>query len=250
MSKGYGQYCPLALAAELLCQRWTILVLSRLIDGCRRFNEIQAGVPGMSPSLLSKRLRELQDAGLVRKITAGGRQTSYELTDSGREAEAIVMSMAVWGQQWARDMEMADLDPEFLVWSLHMGVDVDSLPAERLVLEFEFSGCAHDCDRFWLVCEDRVVEMCVKDPGLEPDVTVQSDLRLFVEAWRGFRDLKQEIAEGNVRVFGPPELTRRLADWLLGSTLAPYPRKRQGRERQIWERQRSGSAERLPSGTP
>lgn len=149
-----------------------ILVVSWFIDGCWCFNEIYVGVLGMLFLFLFKCFCEFQDVGLVCKIFEGGCQMSYELIELGREVEVIVMLMVVWGQQWVCDMEMVDFDLEFLVWSLYMGIDVDLLFVGCFVLEFEFLGCVYDCDCFWLVCEDWVVEMCVKDFGFDVDVIV------------------------------------------------------------------------------
>lgn len=234
MSQSYGQYCPFALAVELLCQRWTLLVVSRLIDGCSRFNEIRRGVPQISPSLLSKRLSELERAGLIetRKATSGGGR-EYLLTQAGRDLEPIIDGLAVWGQQWARDMVDDDLDPAFLVWSMHLRLDTDALPPGRTVVEFEFTGAPSDLSRFWLVQRDGEVEMCLKDPGLDVDLAVRSDLRLFVEAWRGFRDLRREIRSGRIELHGPRELRKAFPRWLRLSALAPYGRRRPGRERRL-----------------
>ena len=234
MNKGYGQYCPLALAAELLSGRWTLLVVSRLVDGCTRFSEIHRGVPRMSPSLLSQRLGELERAGLVRtEADPHGRGRLYFPTHATQELEPIIMDLAVWGQRWARDMTTEDLDPAFLVWSMHLRLDTDAMPAGRTVLEFDFSGAPEDCQRFWLINEDGKVDMCLKDPGLDVDVVVTSDLRRFVEAWRGFRDLKREIESGRIKVLADPDLRRGFPDWLQLSALAPFGRERAGRERRL-----------------
>ncbi|MEZ5331215.1 MAG: helix-turn-helix domain-containing protein [Thermoanaerobaculia bacterium] len=232
MARGYGQYCPLSLAAELLGGRWTILVVSRLLDGCTRFNDIHRGVPQMSPTLLSRRLDELERAGLV-QTRRSGRGKDYRLTQAGRDLEPMILQLAVWGAHWARDMTDEDLDPAFLVWSMHLRMNVEAMPPGRTVIEFSFTGAPKECDRFWIVHRDGDVEMCVKDPGLDADVAVSSDLRLFVEAWRGLRDLRREIGAGRIRVDGPPRLCRQLPDWLLLSQLAPYPRRRPGRERRL-----------------
>lgn len=235
MASGYGQYCPLSLATELICQRWTLLVVSRLIDGCTRFNEIHRGVPRISPSLLSRRLRELESAGLVEiRQAREGKGREYSLTQAGRELEPLIDGLAVWGQQWARDMTMDDLDPAFLVWSMHLRIDADAMPDGRTVLEFEFTGAPEDCRRFWLVNEDGEIEMCLKDPGLDVDLLLVSDLRVFIEAWRGFRDLRQEIRARRIRLLGPRELQEQFPDWLLLSALARYPRRRSGRERRLY----------------
>ncbi len=243
MTRGYGQYCPLALACEVLGERWSILVLSRLIDGCRRFNEIHRGVPRMSASLLSQRLAQLEAAGMAeRRPLRGGRGYEYLPTEAGWELEPVIMDLAVWGQRWARDMTSDDLDPGFLLWSMHTRLNTEAMPPGRTVLEFEFSGAPKDCRRFWLVNNDGTVEMCQKDPGYEVDVKVMADLRLFIEAWRGLRSLKDEIARGKIRVEAPTALKRALPDWLMLSALAPFERRRPGAERQLAQSCQSAGA--------
>ncbi len=233
-SSSYGQYCPLALAAELLCRRWTILVISRLIDGCRTFNEIHQGVPKISPSLLSTRLSELEHAGLVtRRKLPGQNRYRYEPTEAALELTELIDMMAIWGQQWSRDMDMDDLDPAFLAWSMSLRMNTEAMPQGRTVIEFEFSGTPTEFRRFWLVNNDGKVDMCLKDPGYESNLRVESDMRRFVETWRGFRDLKQEIRGGRIRVTGPKPLKASFPDWLLLSALAPYRRRAKGRERRL-----------------
>jgi len=234
MRHGYGQYCPLALAAELLCERWTLLIVSRLADGCTQFNAIHRGVPRISPAMLAKRLRELVRAGLVvSPQTARGKVRTYALTEAGAALGPLIEQIAVWGQNWARDMRNDDLDPAFLAWSMHLRLDTARLPPGRVVMEFDFTGAPCDPRRFWLVTQDGKVDMCLKDPGFEVDVRVRADLRLFIEAWRGLRDLRALIRAGRIEVVGPSALTRQFPDWLSLSQLAPYERKRAGRERQL-----------------
>lgn len=241
MSQGYGQYCPLSLASELLCQRWTVLVVSRLLAGSTRFNQIQRGLPQISPSLLSRRLSELEEYGIVRtRPTADGRWQEYLLTPAGEELKAMVDAMAVWGQRWARDMEMEDLDPAFLVWSMHTRIDTGPLPERRVVIRFSFEGAPRDCRRFWLVCEDGEAEMCLKDPGHEVDLRVVSDLRLFIEAWRGFRDFREEIRAGRIRLSGARALRRVFPDCMGLHVLAGVARQRPGRERDLSVGRRPG----------
>ncbi len=233
-SSRYGQYCPLALAAELLCRRWTILVISRLIDGCRTFNEIHQGVPRISPSLLSTRLTELEHAGLLeRQKIQNENRYRYEPTEAALELTALIDSMAIWGQRWSRDMDMDDLDPAFLAWSMSLRMNTDAMPPGRTVIEFEFSGTPTEFRRFWLVNRDGKIDMCLKDPGYETDLHVRSDILLFVDAWRGFRDLRQEIRSGKIRLIGPKALTRSFPDWLLLSALSPYRRRVAGREKRL-----------------
>ncbi len=230
MTRGYGQYCPLALATELLCNRWTILVASRVIDGCTTFNEIHKGVPRISPSMLSRRLQELTDAGIIERRESGPkRSVSYHPTEAGKDLDHIIMLLSVWGQRWARDMTNEDLDPAFLAWSMHLRIDVNMMPPGRTVLEFEFTS-ESGLESFWLVSEDGALEMCLKHPGYESDLIVRSDIRTFIEAWRGFRDLRQEIQNGNIRLDGPRSLQRSFPDWLQLSMFADHDRRIEGVE--------------------
>jgi len=231
MRRGYGQYCPLALATELLAQRWTLLIVSRLLGGCDTFNAIHRGVPRVSPSLLSQRLDELRRAGLVEKFNGSNGRTRYRLTPAGRDLSGIIESMAVWGQHWARDMVNDDLDPAFLAWSMHERINIELMPEGRTVLEFVFSNAPPEGRRFWLVHENGVVEMCLKHPGFESDLVVSSDLRSFVEAWRGIRDMRAEIRTGGVHLEGSAQLRREFPSWLQLHVLAGCPRKRDGSER-------------------
>ena len=234
-SLSYGQYCPLALASELLCRRWTILVISRLIDGCRTFNEIHQGIPKISPSLLSTRLSELEHAGLLtRRKMRNENRYRYEPTEAALELTELIDKMAIWGQHWSRDMDMDDLDPAFLAWSMSLRMNTEAMPEGRTVVEFEFSGTPTEFRRFWLVNHDGKVDMCLKDPGYDTDLRVRSDMRCFVEAWRGFRDLRQEIRKGKIRLSGPRQLVSSFPDWLLLSALAPYRRRAGGRESRLY----------------
>ncbi|MGB5775220.1 MAG: helix-turn-helix domain-containing protein [Sedimenticolaceae bacterium] len=234
-SMSYGQYCPLALASELLCRRWTVLVISRLLDGCRTFNQIHQGIPRISPSLLSTRLAELEHAGLVkRRKVPNENRYRYEPTEAALDLTELIDQMAIWGQHWARDMDMDDLDPAFLAWSMSLRMNTDAMPLGRTVVEFEFSGTPTGFRRFWLVNNGGKVDMCLKDPGFETDLHVRSDIRCFVEAWRGFRDLRQEIRTGKIRLSGPKHLVSSFPDWLLLSALAPYRRRVNGRERRLY----------------
>ncbi|PQA86307.1 winged helix-turn-helix transcriptional regulator [Hyphococcus luteus] len=228
---GYGQYCPLALATETLGGRWTILVLSRVIEGCATFSDIYRGVPRISPSLLSSRLSELEQAELVkREKVKGAKNARYRPTKAALELEPLLNGLAEWGQRWARDMEDDDLDPGFLAWSMHLRMNTDAMPAERTVLQFEFSGVPTEYRRFWLVGEGGAIDMCLKPPGFDVDLVVSSDIRIFVEAWRGIRDLHAEIRAGRIKLAGPATLKKRFPEWLMLSQFAPIKRKRKGEE--------------------
>lgn len=196
----------------------------------------------MSPSLLSTRLSELEHAGIVKreKLSTPNRYR-YELTDAGHQLTDIVDQLAVWGQRWARDNEMDDFDLAFLAWSMHLRLNTDAMPKGRTVMQFEFTGAPTDFRCFWLVNTNSKVDMCLKSPGFEVDLFIKSDLRLFIEAWRGFRDLRTEIRASRIQLSGPAKLKKAFPAWLQLSSLAPVKRLNGGREQKLTESRRSSS---------
>lgn len=233
---GYGQYCPLSLAAETLCERWNLLILRRIIDGNRRFNDIHQGVPKISATLLSRRLQALKTAGMIQiRNRSNARGHEYVPTDACLELEPITNAIAVWGQKWARDMTREDLDPEFLLYSMHRRLNGARMPGGRTVIAFLFSGAPAHCNRFWLIHEAGKTEMCLKDPGYPEDLLVRSNLKRFIEGWRGIRDLRADIRTGKVRVDGPSRLVRQFPSWLMLSAYSDTVRKRNGKEKRLQE---------------
>jgi DNA-binding HxlR family transcriptional regulator len=177
---GYGQFCPVAKASEVLAERWTPLVVRELLCGSHRFNELQRGVPLMSRSLLVKRLRDLELAGVIERRPSGdGRGSEYHLTEAGEELRPIIMGLGAWGQRWARsDLSRADLDPRLLMWDMQRNIDTDALPSRRVVVRFRFTDAAPGLPRVtWLILDRDQVDVCYKDPGFEIDLVVAGRLR-------------------------------------------------------------------------
>lgn len=117
--KGYGQFCPLALAAEVVGERWTPLVLRELMLGAHRFNDINRGVPRMSPSLLTRRLRTLQNAGIVDRVRCD-RRSEYRLTKAGEALVPVVEALALWGKTWLpATLSAENADPDLVLWDMH-----------------------------------------------------------------------------------------------------------------------------------
>jgi DNA-binding HxlR family transcriptional regulator len=214
MGKRYGQFCPVAMAAEVLSERWVPLVLRELMYGSSRFNEIARGVPLMSRALLTTRLRELESAGIVRKAEAG-----YRLTDAGDALRPIVEQMGMWAQQW-RTGALADddLDDKLLMWSLRRSLRLPPEMGHRVLLRFDFHGLPRSARvarrSWWLLAQQGEVEICVKDPGYDIDLLVIADLRAFTEVVLGRRPLPAALRQGCVKLQGPPALTRQLRHWL------------------------------------
>ena len=149
----YGQFCTVARGAEVLCERWTALVVRELLCGSTQFNELRRGVPRMSPTLLAKRLRSLEDAGVVRR-TEDGRATSYHLTAAGEELRPIVMALGHWGARWIGSrLTPGQLDVGFLMWDVRRFVRLEEFPADRrVVLHFHFPELVKNMVRWSLFC--------------------------------------------------------------------------------------------------
>ena len=227
MRQEYGQFCPVALASEVLAERWTFLVIRELLAGARRFNEIRRGVPRLSATLLKQRLLMLADEGIVEREPPGGqRAVGYRLTPAGLALKPVVAAVGEWGQRWARDIEDKDLDPGWLVWSMHRRLNTAVMPAGRTVIEFEFTDMRASARNFWLVHGNGTVDVCIKDPGYEATVRVTTPLRRWAEVWRGLRPLAGELRAGSIRLEGSPEHRRAFPQWLLLSVYAPIARQR------------------------
>lgn len=227
MRQEYGQFCPVALASEVLAERWTFLVIRELLAGARRFNEIRRGVPRLSATLLKQRLLTLEHEGIVeRERPVAGGAAGYQLTPAGQALRPVIAAVGEWGQRWARDIQAKDLDPGWLVWSMHRRLNIAAMPAGRTVIEFEFTDTPASARRFWLVHSDGAVDVCIKNPGYEPTVRVVSPLRRWAEVWRGLRPLRDELRAGTIRLEGSAEHRRAFPQWLLLSVFAPIARQR------------------------
>jgi DNA-binding HxlR family transcriptional regulator len=212
--RSYAQYCPLAKAAEVLGERWSLLIIRDMHNGNRRFNELARGLPGLSRALLAKRLRQLQSAGLVERGPDGG----YDLTDAGHDLEPVVMKLGEWGARWAfTDPRPDELDPNVLLWWIKDRVDRSRLPDRIVVINFVFTDHRN---RFWLVVEPGDSSVCVTDPGFAVDVVVTSDLDTMHRVWLGRTQLADALRDESIRVEGPPALVRSFSRWFQLSPIA------------------------------
>lgn len=225
--KSYGQFCPVAKAAEIVAERWTPLVLRELMCGSHRFSDLANGVPLMSPSLLSQRLRELVDAGVVERSPAqSGRGYEYDLTEAGEALRPVIESLGLWGYQFLRsDFEKADLDPAYLMWDIRRSIDTEKLGADdRTVVQFELAGAPAKKRRWWLVLERDDVDLCLKTPGYDVDLHVKASLRTMVDVWLGRQDLRQAIRADEVHLEGARKLSRSFPAWFGPSRFAKLAR--------------------------
>lgn len=228
MSASYKQFCPVAMASEILCTRWTIVLLRELLAGSTRFNELRKGVPRMSPALLSRRLTELEAAGIIEQVKKGNRGTpEYQLTEPGRDLRPVVESIGVWGQRWVdADLSLDNLDPSLLMWDMRRNLDTSPLPEERSVIQFIYSDLPLSQKNWWLIVEpDGMVDLCSVDPGFEIDLYVTTDLRPMTAIWMGLSTVKAEKRNGALDLVGDQELSRHMQTWLGLSPFAVEPKK-------------------------
>jgi len=224
--RGFGQFCPVALASEVLTQRWTLLVIRELLAGSTRFNDIRRGVPRISATLLKERLESLEHAEIVARRKTGSGVFEYVLTKAGQELRPVLFGIGQWGQRWARDIKPEDLDPGWLVWNVHRRLDLAAMPPGRTVIQIEFSDGPRNARYFWLVCQDGRVEVCLKNPGYAVDLKVRTTVRVLAEAWRGIRSVRQELRSGTIALEGKASLRKAFPNWLLLSAYASVPRMR------------------------
>ena len=229
---GYGQFCPVAQALEIVGERWTLLVIRELLNGNYRFNELLLGVPLMSRSLLSQRLKTLEAAGIVARGEREDGATEYRLTPAGRELEPVVMGLGVWGQRWVHhDPKEEELDPVLLMWDLRRNLDSAQLPDRRTVVMFWFRDAPVRRSRYWLLVERPKIELCLTNPGFDVELTIETTLRTMVDVWMGSRNVKEAVRAGSIDVKGPARMARSFPNWLLLSPFAKVERPQELRAR-------------------
>jgi DNA-binding HxlR family transcriptional regulator len=218
--RGYGQFCPIAKASEVLGERWTHLVIRELGVGSETFNDLRKGVPLMSPSLLSTRLKSLEKAGVIQRDQVKS-HVRYRLTKAGEELMPIILQMGTWGHRWVRsELSNDDLDPGLLIWDMHRGMNTEYFTAERTVLKIEFTDMIPRKRFWWLVIRDGDVDVCMKDPGYEVDLLIAADLRTLTAVWMGDTTIMKALREKLVSVTGSSALRNNIAAWLGSSYYA------------------------------
>ena len=218
--KSFGQFCPLAQATQLLCERWTLLVVRELVAGSTRFNELRKGVPLMSPTLLSARLKQLVEAGVITR-TGSKNKGVYKLTKAGRELTPIVQLLGAWGHRWVpTSLVVEDLDASLLMWDMRRSINRDVFPEDRVVVQFEYPDASKGAQNWWLVSEHGEIELCLNDPGIDVDIVIKSPLRTMTAVWTCKIEFDDAVREGEIKVFGDSALTKNLSEWLQSSALS------------------------------
>jgi DNA-binding HxlR family transcriptional regulator len=210
--RSYGQYCPIARAAEVFAERWTPIIVRNLHLGCHTFTEIGQGAPGIPKSLLTARLLLLMEEGIVeRQPGPAGRGWRYSLSRSGAELYEVCAALGVWGSRWL-DLAPQHTDPYVVLWGIARCADPARLPARRLVIRFEFPDQRRH-RRFWLLVEQGGAEVCVRHPGHEEDLVIEADSEAFALWHMGRLPWGRAVAAGRIRPQGPRELVRTFLSW-------------------------------------
>ena len=180
----YNQFCPIAKASELLGDKWTLLILRELLSGGHRFNEFQRGLSAISPTLLTSRLRQLEDEGIIeRKKIKGQQGYEYYLTQPGEEVLPIIQELGKWGMKWARDqIDDEELDVELLMLYLVRSIQPENLIGKETIVHFKFIDLKKLQD-WWIIVNDNDIDVCLEDPSKEVDVWITTDVRTMMEVW-------------------------------------------------------------------
>jgi DNA-binding HxlR family transcriptional regulator len=210
----YGQFCPVALGAELFAERWTPLIVRELLIGARGFSDLHRGVPRISKNLLVQRLESLRRNGIIEQVpTENGHRHEYRLTVAGRALGPVIDALGTWGYNWAsKDLHDEQLDPDFLMWALRRLVHTDALPDERVVVVFRFRRFT---DRlYWLVLQRPEVDLCLYDPGYEVSLEVEGTVAALARVCLGQTDLPCALKSAEIEVRGAPRYRHALSSWL------------------------------------
>jgi DNA-binding HxlR family transcriptional regulator len=219
---GYGQFCPVSMAAEVVCTRWTALVLREMLCGSTRFSDLRRGVPKMSPTLLSKRLKELEEAGVIATETRPDGNTDYKLTAMGEDLRPLIMELGNWGQRWVESkLSLRNLDPSLLMWDMRRWLNPRPLPPRRCTIHFLYPELQLASRNWWLVVEPSGTDLCLTDPGHEVDLLVTAPLRAMTAVWMGVTTLTAEVEARRISLDGDPGIARSMRDWL---GLSPFAR--------------------------
>lgn len=214
----YHQFCPVAMAAEILCNRWTIVLLRELCAGSTRFNDLRRGVPRMSSALLSTRLRELERHGVLERVLVQKRPEifEYRLTESGEELGPVIGAIGIWGHRWVEsDPSLENLDPGLLMWDMRRGLNVVPLPPRRIVIQFIYPELPGVQQNWWLLIDPKHgVDLCSVDPGFDVDLFSRSDLRTMTAIWMGLDTVSKAVADDRLMLIGDKEVAKNMQLWL------------------------------------
>jgi DNA-binding HxlR family transcriptional regulator len=212
--KGYSTYCPVAKAAEVLTDRWTLLLVRDLLLGARHFNDFRRSIPLITPAVLSKRLGTLQEVGiLTHAVSDKTGRWEYHLTEAGRELKPFVDAAGTWGQRWARSkLPHGELHPSTLMWDIHRFLKTEHLPEQRTVMYFEFTDLKV-MRQWWLIVQTGEVDVCLDDPGFEVDIWIVCSLLTLTQVFMGDLSISSARTANKLKLDGGAQLVRDMPRW-------------------------------------
>ena len=221
--RSYAQYCPVAKSTEILGDRWTLLIVREMLGGASGFNELHRGLPGISRSVLTDRMRALERAEVLERRTGPkGRTLEYRLTPAGRDLEPVVQAIGEWGATWSfTDPRPEELDPDLLIVWMARHVDREALPLDRTVVQFDFRSPKK---RYWMVLEPSEVSVCLQHPGFDVDLEVSVDTATLYRVYLGRLELGGAMKARKLAIVGPRALQRGFTRWFTWSAFAPASR--------------------------
>jgi DNA-binding HxlR family transcriptional regulator len=227
MTQGsYKQFCPVAMAAEILCTRWTLVLLREMLAGSTRFNDLRRGLPRMSPALLSQRLKELEEWGVVKRVKgdAGGLY-EYHLTTAGQELQPVVEHFGCWGQRWIESkVSLDNLDVQLLMWDMRRSLDLKPMPRKRSTIQFQYTDAPAQQRMWWLVvAPGSDTDLCSINPGYDVDLYVSSDLKTMTSIWMGMETVRHAVNGGSMKLVGDKQLASNMQTWL---GLSPFAKEK------------------------
>jgi DNA-binding HxlR family transcriptional regulator len=226
MTQGsYKQFCPVAMASEILCTRWTIVLIRELIAGSTRFNDLRRGVPRMSPALLSQRLKELESDGIIERTPTESGLFEYRLTAAGRELKPLIEAFGIWGQRWIEaELSLQHLDVSLLMCDMRRNLDPTPMPKRRCVIQVLYPELPPAQRSWWLLVEPDIgVDLCSVDPGFDVDLYIATDLRTMTAIWMGYENVRKALSAGRMMLTGDRKLAADMQAWL---GLSPFAKER------------------------
>lgn len=224
-SRGYGQFCPVAMTSQILTARWTPLILRELLCGSTRFGDLRKGLPRLSQSLLTRRLDELKDSNIIIKkpLTSGGFE--YHLTKAGEKLRPVIEMMGIWGaENLMHNLTQDERDPDLLFWDIRRTVDSSMLDSKkRFVAQFDVSGLSRTKRFRWLVSNNGETDLCYRDPGYEVNLMIYSSLKTLVNVWVGEQSLPSALSKNDILLEGSKTDKALFKKWFV---LSPFANKK------------------------
>lgn len=231
--RSYGQFCPVAKAAELFCERWNALIIRDLSSGPRRFSDLKKGVPLMSPSLLSQRLRSLAAEGVLEHRQPADGPSTYALTEAGQEFVPLVYALGVWGRRWTRrELQDREIDLGLLVWAIESTARGDCYGDRRCLIRMELTDQPDAKRYWWYLNQNGHCNLCVDDPGGGVNLYLACTLPDAIRIYRGDISLGLAQSSDRLEVIGEKWARDKIGDWLNLSPLTEVaPARRRGSQR-------------------